>query len=139
CACVSIGNSASIGNSEMVGRCCPTRWSMPFSTASVIITIRIASSAFVNTSARSRAMTDEHCACGLPLHYSAPELQAEVERMIALAGGNPLVIVTVTSKRPGVKARHFLVQRHYIALHGLKTQELLKGNIPGAKEMQVPA
>jgi hypothetical protein len=82
-------------------------------------------------------MSDEPCACGLPLHYSSPELRREVERMIQLAGGNPLVIVTVTSRRPGVRARHFLVQRHYIALHGLKTQDLLKGTIPGAKEIDI--
>jgi hypothetical protein len=83
-------------------------------------------------------MTDEErCACGLPLHYSSPEVRAQVERMIEFAGGNPLVIVTVTSKRPGVKMRHFLVQRHYIALHGLKTQDLLKGTIPGAREIDI--
>jgi len=81
-------------------------------------------------------MTDDRCACGQPLHYSSPELRAQVERMIASVGGNPMVIVTVTSKL-GRPTRHFLVQRHYIALHGLKTQELLKGRIPGAKEIEM--
>lgn len=81
-------------------------------------------------------MTDELCACGRPLHYSSQTIRNQVERMIALAGGNPLVIVTVTSKE-GRPTRHFLVQRHYIALHGLKTQELLKGNIPGAEEIDI--
>jgi len=81
-------------------------------------------------------MSDERCACGLPLHYSSEIVRAQVERMIAAAGGNPHVIVTVTSKR-GRPTRHFLVQRHYIALHGLKTQELLKGNIPGAREINI--
>lgn len=82
-------------------------------------------------------MADERCACGQPLHYSSAETRAAVERLIAMSGGNPNVIVTVTSQRPGVRARHFIVQRHYIALHGLKTQELLKGNIPGAEEITI--
>ena len=78
----------------------------------------------------------ERCACGLPLHYSSPIVRAQVERMIAAAGGKPDVVVTVTS-RFGRPTRRFLVQRHYIALHGLKTQELLKGNIPGAREINL--
>jgi len=82
-------------------------------------------------------MSELLCACGQPLHYSDPALRKVVERLIRQAGGNPLIVVTVTSQRPGVKTRHFLVQRHYIALHGLKTQELLKGNIPGAEEIDI--
>jgi hypothetical protein len=78
----------------------------------------------------------KRCACGLPLHYTSRMVREQVERMIALSGGNPMVVVTVTSKH-GRPTRHFLVQRHYIALHGLKTQELLKGNIPGAEEIDI--
>jgi len=74
------------------------------------------------------------CACGLPLHYSSEANRDMVQRLIDSAGTED-VIVTATSERPGVQPRHFLVQRHYIALHGLKTQELLKGNIPGAREI----
>ena len=76
------------------------------------------------------------CACGRDLHYEHPETRALMERLVAQAK-TPDVVVTVTSHRPGVATRHFFVQRHYIALHGLKTQELLKGNIPGARELSV--
>jgi hypothetical protein len=60
--------------------------------------------------------TAEMCHCGRPLHYVDPTAEASVRRMIDLAGSE---YVKVTS--PG---GDFLVQRHYIALHGLKADEL---------------
>jgi hypothetical protein len=57
------------------------------------------------------------CHCGKPLHYSRPEHQATVERMIAIHG--PTVPVgDLTS------GRTWKVDRHYIALHGLKGSDL---------------
>lgn len=58
-------------------------------------------------------MSDERCACGQPLHYSDPVLRDQIERIIAEAGGDPFVNVTCDG-------RTWRVQRHYIALHGIK-------------------
>lgn len=58
------------------------------------------------------------CHCGLPLHYASPESQAMAERVIATAGGHQYIPVTVSG-------RTWLVQRHYVMLHGLKAQDLL--------------
>jgi hypothetical protein len=60
---------------------------------------------------------DERCACGRPLHYishAAKEVACGiVERM-----GKDVVI--------SVGAARYLVQRHYIALHGLRAIDLPK-------------
>lgn len=56
------------------------------------------------------------CACGRPLHYDKPETQAVVESLVAKFG--PTTIVEV----PGLGS--YRVQRHYIALHGLRAIEL---------------
>jgi hypothetical protein len=50
------------------------------------------------------------CACGRPLHYSDPELQHKVEEIIERKGET--IKVTIGN-------RSWMVQRHYIALHGL--------------------
>ena len=55
------------------------------------------------------------CHCGRPLHYSDPEIQRDVEALIALLGE----CVTVQ-----VGGRKWLVPRHYIALHGLKAVDI---------------
>jgi hypothetical protein len=55
------------------------------------------------------------CACGKPLHYSNPELQAVVDALIANLG--PEIVVTTPDGS-------WKVPRHYIALHGLKAYEL---------------
>lgn len=55
------------------------------------------------------------CHCGQPLHYPDPEMQAAVERLIARDG--PFIEVRVGNRR-------WRVQRHYIALHGLRAWEL---------------
>ena len=62
------------------------------------------------------------CACGRPLHYSDPTIQRMVESLIEQNGPN--VVISVGS-------RSWLVQRHYIALHGLRamsTELGLRGN-----------
>lgn len=56
-----------------------------------------------------------NCACGLPLHYSNPEIRKMVETIIAEQGE----FVDV-----GVGDKKYKVQRHYIALHGIKAADL---------------
>jgi hypothetical protein len=60
-------------------------------------------------------MSEELCACGQPLHYTNATTRAYVDRMIEALG--PDVPVTVDG-------RTWLVQRHYIALHGLSAVSL---------------
>jgi hypothetical protein len=55
------------------------------------------------------------CACGKPLHYSNPELLAAMEALITRLG--PEIVVTTPTGS-------WKVPRHYIALHGLKADEL---------------
>jgi hypothetical protein len=62
-----------------------------------------------------------NCPCGKPLHYSNPEVQAIVERLIAEHGESLLVTVG---------ERSWMVPRHYIALHGLKAAELAELGFP---------
>ena len=57
----------------------------------------------------------KNCACGKPLHYTDPNLQKVIEDMVQNLG--EYIKVTVENKT-------YLVQRHYIALHGLKAAEL---------------
>lgn len=56
------------------------------------------------------------CACGRPLHYTNPETQAVVEALVTKFGETTIVEV------PGLG--RYKVQRHYIALHGLRAIEL---------------
>jgi hypothetical protein len=55
------------------------------------------------------------CLCGRPLHYSDPEIERLVEKIISIKG--ELVAVRVGD-------RGWMVPRHYIALHGIRAQEL---------------
>jgi hypothetical protein len=55
------------------------------------------------------------CHCGKPLHYVDPAAERMVRRMIDQAG--EFLIVDAPSGR-------YRVQRHYIALHGLKAEQL---------------
>ena len=57
----------------------------------------------------------ESCHCSRPLHYSNPNVQVLVEELIRLKG--PYLRVSLGE-------RTWLVQRHFLALHGLKAQEL---------------
>lgn len=60
-------------------------------------------------------MENEICACGRPLHYSDPDTQERVERIVEDRGQFIRVATTEGA---------WLVQRHYIALHGLKAADL---------------
>lgn len=60
-------------------------------------------------------MTEKLCHCGRALHYSSDDLREAVESLITRFG-------TRTEVYQG--GRCWLVQRHYIALHGLKAAEL---------------
>jgi hypothetical protein len=57
----------------------------------------------------------ELCWCGRPLHYRDQGVRRSVETMIKRMGPN--VVVTTA-------AGSFLVPRHYIALHGLKAEDV---------------
>ena len=59
--------------------------------------------------------TTEMCHCGRPLHYTDPKAEYLIRAMIKTLG--PDIPVTVAE-------RTWLVPRHYIALHGLKAQEI---------------
>ena len=59
----------------------------------------------------------ERCACGRPLHYTNPDTERAVRRLVLLRG--PLVVVKVAGTQHGYR-----VPRHYIALHGLDAAEL---------------
>lgn len=54
------------------------------------------------------------CACGKPLHYTDENARDYATRMTKMLG--EYVQVTVGDKR-------YMVQRHYLALHGLKAVE----------------
>jgi hypothetical protein len=56
-----------------------------------------------------------NCACGQPLHYSSDETRQMIERMVEELG--PFVVVHVGGSA-------WKVQRHYLALHGIKASEL---------------
>lgn len=66
---------------------------------------------------REDGRMEKMCHCGQPLHYSSPAVQAAVEKLIEAAGGDEYVTVTV-------EGRSWRIQRHYIALHGIKAEEL---------------
>lgn len=57
----------------------------------------------------------KRCACGLPLHYTSPEIQAQVQKQVDELG--EWMPVQVGHER-------YMVQRHYIALHGLKGNQV---------------
>ena len=60
-------------------------------------------------------MNPEMCHCGRPLHYTDPVIERMVRALIRQLGE----YIKVT-----VNGRTWLVQRHYIALHGIKESEL---------------
>lgn len=63
------------------------------------------------------------CHCGRPLHYWDPTVQRYVENLIATSGEN----VRIETPRGA-----WLVQRHYIALHGIRAADLPKLGFPKA-------
>lgn len=56
------------------------------------------------------------CACGEPLHYTRPDIEAAMRRLVAKRG--ELQKITVMG------IGEWMVPRHYIALHGIKGSEL---------------
>ncbi len=69
----------------------------------------------------------EMCHCGRPLHYVKPETERLVRRQIELQG--EFVIVETLAGR-------WLVPRHYIALHGLKADEVAQLGFEPVAESQ---
>jgi hypothetical protein len=65
------------------------------------------------------------CACGRPLHYTDPSIKRAVQKLIDRLGAD--VVVTVGDQS-------WAVQRHYIALHGLKAADLSTLGFPRAAE-----
>lgn len=59
---------------------------------------------------------EEMCHCGQPLHYTDPVIEQQVKRLIRRLG--PDIAVEVEGKGK------YLVPRHFIALHGLKAEEI---------------
>jgi len=55
------------------------------------------------------------CACGQPLHYTDPRIQAMVQAFVDACG--ELVMVTTP-------AGSWWVPRHFIALHGLNAEDV---------------
>lgn len=60
--------------------------------------------------------SSELCHCGQPLHYTDPGIEQTVRQIIAATGSEDIAVT--------VNGRTWLVQRHYIALHGLKALDL---------------
>jgi hypothetical protein len=57
----------------------------------------------------------KRCACGLPLHYTNKETEAQITKLSDELG--EWMPVQVGHER-------YMVQRHYIALHGLKGNQI---------------
>lgn len=60
-------------------------------------------------------MSVTRCACGLPLHYNSAQVAAGVKLLVDRYGEH----VTVACG-----GQEYVVQRHFIALHGLKAKDL---------------
>jgi hypothetical protein len=60
--------------------------------------------------------TVSKCHCGKPLHYNDPSVRAFVEEIISKQG----LFIEVQV----VGGKKYLVDRHYIALHGIKAKEI---------------
>jgi hypothetical protein len=58
----------------------------------------------------------ETCACGQPLHYRSAMIEVIMRQLVKELGDD----IKVTSPQHGT----FWIQRHYLALHGLKVAEL---------------
>jgi hypothetical protein len=62
------------------------------------------------------ADTPPRCHCGRPLHYNDPNVKRQVDALVAELG--EMIPVALPD------GRTFNVSRHYIALHGLRAEEL---------------
>lgn len=63
-------------------------------------------------------MTDTRCHCGKPLHYNDKGIQKIVQDLVDTLGEYVIV--------HNGEGKKYRVQRHYVALHGLKERELHK-------------
>jgi len=59
----------------------------------------------------------QKCWCGKPLHYKDKKTEKMVQELVDQLG--EFVLVTVAG-------RTFLVQRHFVALHGIEGKDLSK-------------
>lgn len=57
------------------------------------------------------------CHCGQPLHYSDKNIEAQINELCEKLGD----FMKVTDVQSG---KTFMVQRHYIALHGIKGKDV---------------
>lgn len=57
------------------------------------------------------------CPCGKPLHYREPWIQAAIELLNVKLG---------PEMRVSFDGRTWLVPRHYVALHGVKAEDLIR-------------
>lgn len=60
-------------------------------------------------------MSEKLCFCGLPLHYTDPEIESHMMKIIKERGE----YITIHCN-----GKSFRVPRHYIALHGLIGKQL---------------
>lgn len=61
------------------------------------------------------SVSDELCSCGRPLHYTSPTIEAVMRDYVRDLG--PTIPVEVVEGT-------FLVPRHYVALHGIKAEDV---------------
>jgi hypothetical protein len=72
----------------------------------------------------------EMCACGQPLHYVSPDVEVATRALIKQLG--PDIRVTIAYEK-GL-TRTWLVPRHYIALHGIRGEDLPTLGFPEVKD-----
>jgi hypothetical protein len=70
-----------------------------------------------------------NCHCGQPLHYTDKELEAQVRHIVERFGEYiPIQVEDHT----------YLVQRHFIALHGIKGKDISKLGFREATDAKTP-
>lgn len=70
------------------------------------------------------------CHCGRPLHYTDPAIQRIVSMMVADLGPDIEI---------HCHGRIYQVQRHYIALHGIKAEDLPHLGFPSREAQEEAA
>ena len=70
------------------------------------------------------------CHCGKDLHYNDPKIQNDIQDLVDRFG--EFITIVVVDKMTKVN-RKFRVQRHYIALHGIKGKDVAKLGFPEIK------
>jgi hypothetical protein len=72
---------------------------------------------------------EEKCACGKPLHYTDPTVRKVMDQLVKNLG--PTIRVTIVDPKTK-EPKTYLVQRHFIALHGLNGWEVAGLGFPEA-------